>query len=695
MDVADIIPLHVCDDGLGERARDAVSAMVVSNGDDHHVALGGEWPVWVVLAEFVHSVGHDLAPDVSDDDSSIEVCSGLVVARCNEAGQDLRDLAEPDRGLWPEVEVLERQFVTARGVTEDHRSASPISGTLRRGIHCFGAPVGVAVVVRPLDRLRWGNEAGSASAAERRWMVDHRAMAPYQVSATSWSAERSGSGVFDRGGLRVPFGCRGGRVPSFPRERVRMHPISPQKLANRYTLLERVAVGGMSEVWRARDDVLQRTVAVKILGRQLLGSSEFASRFRAEARHSASLSHPGVASVYDYGEDGERAFLVMEFVDGESLSTLLARTPIPPLTATLSILSQTAEALHAAHSAGITHRDVKPGNIMITPAGVTKVTDFGIARATGAIAVTAVGQVLGTPQYMSPEQAAGREVGPASDVYSLGVVAYEALAGRRPFTESTPLALALAHVNSAPPMLPATVPPGVRAIVERAMSKDPARRQPSAAVLAAELRAQQMRRTPPPAGDSLAPTQPMPLEREAATARHVVLEAGGVVQSRRRAAVVAVVAAAVLASVLLIAFTRRNQSTTLLASTRATGLVSTAKPASTIGAAEPTIVPAASVISATATTAPPTVAPTVAPTTVAPTTQPTISATIVVNPQSYLGRPAADVQRELEALGFTVVQQTGKGKARTGDSVIEVRPAGNLVPGSNITLILGRVKAGD
>jgi serine/threonine protein kinase len=470
------------------------------------------------------------------------------------------------------------------------------------------------------------------------------------------------------------------------RERVRMQPITPQKLANRYTLLECVAVGGMSEVWRARDDVLQRTVAVKILGRQLLGSSEFATRFRAEARHSASLSHAGVASVYDYGEDGARAFLVMEFVDGESLSTLLERTPIPPLTTTLSILSQTAEALHAAHSAGIIHRDVKPGNIMITPAGVIKVTDFGIAKATDAIAVTAVGLVLGTPQYMSPEQASGRAIGPASDIYSLGVVAYEALAGRRPFIESTSLALAMAHVNSVPPMLPASVPPGVRALVEQAMSKDPAQRPASAALFAADLRSQQMRVTPPPSGDSLRPTQRMPLEVDAAALRKVVVGPGAVVHSLRRFAVLAV-AVAVLVSVLLIALSRRTQSTTLSSSPRASELAPIGKPPSVVSTADPTIEPSASVL-----LAPPV---TLAPTSAAPTTKPTTSPTVVLDPQAYLGRPAADVQRELVALGFNVVEESAKGKARTGDLVIEVRPAGNLVPGSDVTLVLGRFRGDD
>ena len=167
----------------------------------------------VVFAEFVRSDGHDLAPDVSDDDPSIEVCSGLVVAPCNEAGQDLRDLAEPDRGLWPEVEVLERQFVTARGVTEDHRSASPISRTLPRGIHFFGAPVGVAVVVlRPLDRLRWGSEAGSASAAESRWMVDQRASSrPFSMREMSaWGTPVR----FDSSACVQPSSARRSRIES-------------------------------------------------------------------------------------------------------------------------------------------------------------------------------------------------------------------------------------------------------------------------------------------------------------------------------------------------------------------------------------------------------------------------------------------------------------------------------------------------
>ena len=197
-----------------------------------------------------------------------------------------------------------------------------------------------------------------------------------------------------------------------------MQPAPSLKLGNRYTLNERIAVGGMGEVWKAHDEVLGRTVAIKILGQTFTESPEFAGRFRSEARHSASLAHPGVAAVYDYAEDQDGAYLVMEFVDGEPLSALLAREPVPSLTVTLSILAQTADALAAAHEAGIIHRDIKPGNIMITPTGSAKVTDFGIARAVDSLPVTALGQVIGTPQYMSPEQASGQPVGPSSDIYS-------------------------------------------------------------------------------------------------------------------------------------------------------------------------------------------------------------------------------------------------------------------------------------
>ena len=178
---------------------------------------------------------------------------------------------------------------------------------------------------------------------------------------------------------------------------------------------------------------------MKILKDELRTTPAFIERFRAEARHAAGLSHPGIATVYDYGETDEVAYLVMELVPGQTLSELLVDQPALPTATKLSILSQTADALHAAHRAGVIHRDVKPANLIVGPDGTVKVTDFGIARAIGAAPLTEAGQVIGTAHYMSPEQATGNQATSASDIYSLGVIAYEMFAGRRPFEADTPL----------------------------------------------------------------------------------------------------------------------------------------------------------------------------------------------------------------------------------------------------------------
>jgi hypothetical protein len=251
-------------------------------------------------------------------------------------------------------------------------------------------------------------------------------------------------------------------------------------LGDRYQLEERIAVGGMGEVWRAHDNVLGRSVAVKLLKSEYMSDPAFLERFRAEARHTAGLSHPGIASVYDYGESGEVAYLVMELVDGEPLSGLIARDG--PLSAerTLDIVAQTAFALQAAHEAGVVHRDVKPGNLLVRRDGVVKVTDFGIARAVDAAPLTRTGVLVGTAHYVSPEQVSGKSAGPASDVYSLGVVAYECLTGRRPFDGDGPVAVALAHQRNDPPPMPESVPGPVRSLVEQTMAKDPGRRPGSA-----------------------------------------------------------------------------------------------------------------------------------------------------------------------------------------------------------------------
>ena len=255
-------------------------------------------------------------------------------------------------------------------------------------------------------------------------------------------------------------------------------------IGNRYQLERRIAVGGMGEVWQARDEVLGRRVAVKLLRPDLAEDEGFRTRFRTEARAAARLSHPGVVSVFDYGEQSGSCYLVMELIDGEPLSSVLARRgPLPPNEA-MSIVAQAASVLAAAHRQGIVHRDVKPANLLLRPDGRVKVTDFGIARAAGAATVTEAGTIMGTVAYMSPEQVRGERVSSASDVYSLGVVAFQCLTGERPFAADESIAVALAHLRRPAPPLPSSVSVDVRRLVNGMLEKDPARRPPSAAAVA-------------------------------------------------------------------------------------------------------------------------------------------------------------------------------------------------------------------
>lgn len=262
-------------------------------------------------------------------------------------------------------------------------------------------------------------------------------------------------------------------------------------LSQRYRLTRRIAVGGMGEVWAADDVRLARVVACKILRPELTGDPEFLGRFRTEARITASLNHPGICAVYDYGEvsGGNHyltgtAYLVMELISGESLSSVLNRLGRLSVGRTLDVLEQTGHALQQAHSQGLVHRDIKPGNLLITPGGQVKITDFGIAKVAHEAPVTRSGMVMGTAQYISPEQAAGRDATPASDIYSLGVVAFECLSGRLPFQSDNTVAIALAHVREAPPPLPEDVPAPVARLVMAMLAKDPAARFPNGEMLA-------------------------------------------------------------------------------------------------------------------------------------------------------------------------------------------------------------------
>jgi len=319
-------------------------------------------------------------------------------------------------------------------------------------------------------------------------------------------------------------------------------------LGHRYELEERVGAGGFSDVWRARDLTLDRTVAVKVLHAAYVQDADALARFRAEARHAGSLAHENIARVYDYGEP-HPPYLVMELVDGPSLAQALAGGPMDPVRA-MDVVAQAAAGLQAAHEAGLVHRDIKPGNLMLAPVGIVKITDFGISHAVGSVGVTSTGLVVGTPGYLAPERAAGAGATALSDLYSLGVVAYECLAGTSPF-DGTALEVAMAHASRPFPALPAFVPADVGALVAHLTAKDPADRPGSAAEVARQARrlrdrlvltsshvANQSVGLSGPAGE------PQPADRLAVPAAHF--------RRPRRSAVIGGAAAALIALVVLI-----------------------------------------------------------------------------------------------------------------------------------------------
>ncbi|HLS49390.1 MAG TPA: serine/threonine-protein kinase [Actinomycetaceae bacterium] len=273
-------------------------------------------------------------------------------------------------------------------------------------------------------------------------------------------------------------------------------------LLGRYELRSRVAAGGMGEVWRGHDARLNRLVAVKVLPQRLAGQETFLQRLRIEARNNAQLRHPHVVTLLDYGEDAGAGVLVMEFVDGEPLGDVIAREGRLPAAEALAILAQAARGLHAAHAAGVIHRDVKPSNLLVTGSGFVKLTDFGISRHRDQPELTAAGMVMGTAHYLAPELALGRGASPATDLYSLGIIAFELLSGRRPFTGDSAVDVAYAHVHEPLPELPADIPAPVARIVASLLDKDPARRPRSGAALARSLE------NLIPAGSSAAPGQP-------------------------------------------------------------------------------------------------------------------------------------------------------------------------------------------
>ncbi len=445
-------------------------------------------------------------------------------------------------------------------------------------------------------------------------------------------------------------------------------------LGERYRLDTRIAIGGMGEVWSAQDETLGRTVAVKVLKPEYAEDPTFVERFRAEARNTARLAHAGIATVYDYGEVpvegalGSSAYLVMELVPGKPLSAILhERGQLRP-SETMSIVGQTALALQAAHERGVIHRDIKPGNLMITPDGRVKVTDFGIARATDEVPLTQTGTVLGTSYYLAPEQAAGREVTAASDVYSLGIVAYECLAGRRPFSDTNPVAVAMAHQTQPPPPLPATVAPPIAQLVYAALSKDPRDRPPTAgefgrrALALADPAATGAMAPPTSATERLGPrtsvVAPVPLREPVPPPLPP--------QRRKIPLSVPLIGLLVLLAVLLTILLLRNDNK------KGGNGTPTASPTT----APPTSASPSPTPSHTPSTPPPTT-----PSTTPPTTPP--PATVTINAADYIGRTLASAKASLERKGLQVQVQGSPDPAAT---VTAISPSGVVNKTQIITL---------
>lgn len=270
-------------------------------------------------------------------------------------------------------------------------------------------------------------------------------------------------------------------------------------LDGRYELTELIATGGMGQVWKGRDRDLDRDVAVKVLREEYAGDEGFLKRFRAEARHTAALSHDAIAALYDYGELDGRAYIVMELCPGRPLSEIIEENIHGlPEHRVIPVLIELARALDAAHSKGVVHRDVKPENILVdTDDGWgVKITDFGIARSSEQARLTKTGLVMGTAQYLSPEQAMGKQATSLSDVYALGIIAYEMLTGARPFTGASQVDIAMAQVKQAPPELPEEIDADLRRLVMMTLAKAPANRPRSAAAVARVLEAIQRGETP-------------------------------------------------------------------------------------------------------------------------------------------------------------------------------------------------------
>ena len=413
-------------------------------------------------------------------------------------------------------------------------------------------------------------------------------------------------------------------------------------LAGRYQLADRIGAGGCGEVWRGTDAVLARPVAIKLLLAGYAQHAETLARFRAEARHAGALSHEGIARIYDYGEPDppHPPFLVMELVDGPSIAGVLAGGAMEPAQA-MDIVAQTATGLQAAHLAGLVHRDIKPGNLLLSRGGVVKITDFGVSHAAGSAPLTSTGMLVGTTGYLAPECVGGARATPASDLYALGVVAYECLAGVAPFT-GIPVEVALAHRERPLPALPATVPADIAALVMELTAKDPAARPANAGEVARRAAALRDRCAASAGGQAQGrPDGPPAAAAEPATLTLPPLRRRPVLGGRTgRVAVLAVAAAAAVVLALALA--------SVIGPGAPHGPVSV--PSGTSGPASP------------------------------------VAQLVDVNGSSLVGQPVPAVARELRKLGLVVRVRWRPSGLQPAGMVLSVRPGGRVPAGSPVVV---------
>jgi serine/threonine-protein kinase len=400
-------------------------------------------------------------------------------------------------------------------------------------------------------------------------------------------------------------------------------------------------------------------VAVKVLRSEYTGDPTFLARFRAEAQNAAALSHPHIACVYDYGEtaasdgSGETlAYLVMELIEGRALNQVIRGSGGLDTATTLRILGQTASGLAEAHRAGMVHRDVKPGNILVTPAGDVKITDFGIAYSARSVALTKTGQVLGTPQYLSPEQAEGRQATPASDVYALGLIGYECLTGHAAFDGENAVTIALKQVREEPEPLPDDLPARVRTLIRRALAKDPASRFADGAAFLAAVEAVSAGKSidpgpstvvgPAVAGSDVAPSSARPRGRRHRAPAGSPANRPPVRRRRSRIAVVLLPLLGLLAGAGIAAMVLQ-------------GLAGSGNPPA-VAAAEQ---------------------------------QGGDDTGVVLEADDFVGRPADEVAIQLAALGLSVQRETRETADAEPGTVVGIRPAGEpLAPGDTVLILV-------